>query len=151
MYKKIPAILLVASLLLACNAQNENNTASNPAAVTHEHTEKTSGLVLNNGARWKAGSTTLANAALLQTIVSFAKKESPENYMETATQLQDGLNKMVKECTMKGADHDALHHWLEPLMIKINEFKNAAAIENSVTIFNDFEKQVNLFLQYFEK
>ncbi|MBK5271816.1 MAG: hypothetical protein JJE22_12465, partial [Bacteroidia bacterium] len=60
--KKILTMLLATSLLLACNSRNdkENSTASDTATETNqEHAEKVTGLVLNNGSKWKADSTTL--------------------------------------------------------------------------------------------
>ena len=88
--------------------------------------------------------------ALLQKIVSGTKQENLENHLKIAASLQDGLNKMVSECNMKGADHEALHHWLEPIMEKTKELKNANSIETARTIFGEIEKQLNLFPQYFE-
>lgn len=151
--KQILTILLATSLLLACNAGNEKEkiTTTEPAAETiADHAEQATGLALNSGARWKADSTTLLNVALLQKIVSGTKKESLENHLKIAASLQDGLNKMVSECKMKGADHEALHHWLEPIMEKTKELKNANSIETARTIFGEIEKQLNLFPQYFE-
>ena len=151
--KQIQTILLATSLLLACNAGNdkEKTTATEPATENHsDHAKQATGLVLNNGAKWKVDSTTLTNVALLKNIVLNAKKESLETYLQTATALQDGLSKMINECKMKGADHDALHQWLEPLMEKTKELKNANSIENAGTISGEIEKQINLFPQYFE-
>lgn len=150
--KRILTVLLAINLLPACNSQNEkeNGTTAGPAAENHEHTEKANGLALNNGAKWKADSTTLANAANLQGIVSNAKKESRENYLQTASRLEDGLSKMVNECKMNGADHDALHQWLEPLMEKTKELKKATAPEKATAILSNIEKQISLFAQYFE-
>jgi len=151
--KQILTILLATNLLLACNAGNEKEktTATEPAVENHvEHAERATGLALNNGVKWKADSITLLNVDLLQKIITSAKKESLENYSQTAIGLQDGLNKMVGECKMKGADHEALHHWLEPIMEKTKELKNANNIETARTIFGEIEKQINLFPQYFE-
>ncbi|MBS1496496.1 MAG: hypothetical protein JSS85_06345 [Bacteroidetes bacterium] len=151
--KQILTILLATSLLLACNAGNEKEkiTTTEPAAETiANHAEQAIGLTLNNGAKWKADSTTLLNVALLQQLISGAKKESLGNYLQTAAGLQEGINKMVSECKMKGADHEALHHWLEPIMEKTKELKNANNIETASTIFGEIEKQLNLFPQYFE-
>lgn len=151
--KQILTILLATSLLLACNAGNEKEkiTTTAPAAETiANHAEQAIGLTLNNGAKWKADSTTLLNVALLQQLISGAKKESLGNYLQTAAGLQEGINKMVSECKMKGADHEALHHWLEPIMEKTKELKNANNIETVSTIFGEIEKQLNLFPQYFE-
>jgi hypothetical protein len=152
--KQILIILLAASLLPACNSKNDNTGNADPATVTehHEDHEKAAeGLALNNGAKWKADSTTLLNVTLLQTIVSGAKKESLENYMQTAAQLEDGLNKLVRDCKMKGADHDALHQWLEPMMEKTKDLKKVSSVESAAAVLNEIEKQVNLFTQYFEK
>ena len=151
--KKILAMLLITGLLLACNSQNdkESSTASDAATETnHAHAEKATGLVLNNGAKWKADSTTRLNVASLQNIISNAKRESNTHYRQTATQLQDGLNKMIDECKMTGDDHAALHQWLEPIIEKTKDLKIAATSENALTILSEVEKQINLFPQYFE-
>lgn len=148
--KKILAMLILPGFLLACNSKNESDAAVEPATENHGHDDHASGLVLNNGAKWKADSTTLVNAALLHSIVSNAAKENLDSYMQTATQLQDGLNKMVSECTMKGADHDALHLWLEPLMKKVKGLEKATSTDAAAALLTDIEKQVNLFPQYFE-
>ena len=115
-----------------------------------EHADKATGLVLKNGLKWKADSTTLVNVDLLQKIISGAKKESLENYTQTAVGLQNGLNKMINECKMKGADHVALHHWLEPLVEKTKALKNANNIDTARITFGEIERQINLFPQYFE-
>ena len=87
---------------------------------------------------------------LLKDIVFGAKKESLENCIQTASELQNSLNKMVAECKMKGADHEALHHWLEPIMEKTKELKEVTTTGKAATILNEIEKQVDLFNQYFE-
>jgi len=147
-------LLLVLGFLLACNAgaDKDKTTATVPVAENHaEHPAKTSALSLNNGAKWKADSNTLVNVALLQDIASNAKKENLENYLQTANFLQEGLNKMVSECKMKGANHEALHLWLEPLMELINDFNNATTIEIAEISLGEIKNQINLFSQYFEE
>lgn len=151
--KKILAVLLVTSFMMACNSgdDKEKAAATDPAAETqHEQEQKATGLVLNNGTKWKADSTTLLNVSLLQKIVSGAKKENLDNYTQTATLLQGGLNKMVNECKMKGADHDALHQWLEPLMEKTKDLKKATSTENAAATLNEIDQHLKLFAQYFE-
>jgi len=151
--KKIPVLLLMIGLLPACHSQSDTavNAKTDSAAVKHqEQEEKSVGLVLNNGARWKADSITKSNVSLLQAIVSGAAKNSPVNYSQTVTQLQDGLTKMVTECKMKGADHEALHHWLLPLMEKTKELKAANCVEKAAPVLKEIEAHINLFTQYFE-
>jgi len=151
--KKIWGILVVTSLMLACNSNSEQgkNTAPESTSDQHEHGEEVSALVLNNGAKWKADSTTVVNAANLQSIIATAKSENLADYLQTSTALQEGLSKMVTECKMQGADHDALHEWLEPVMKKTKDLSKATATENAATTLHELEMQVNLFPQYFEK
>lgn len=150
--KQILTILFASSLLLACNTASEKEKTTEPAVENHdEHTDHASLLSLNNGVKWKADSTTVVNVDFLQKIISGAKMETLEDFSQTANGLQEGLNKMVSECKMKGADHEALHHWLEPLMEKVKELKNANNVETAGTISGEIEKQINLFSQYFEQ
>lgn len=151
--KKLLVWLLATGFLVACNSHSEHTGTADSAAVDQQHEEHnkpSTGLVLNNGEKWKSDSTTLVNVALMQTIVANAKKESPLNYTQAATQLQDGLNKMVKECTMKGPDHDVLHQWLEPLMKQVKELSESTSVETASARLNEIEQQLNLFAQFFE-
>ena len=149
--KIIQIMLLATGLLLACNSKTESPSTVEPAAEIHAPDDHASGLVLNNGAKWKADLSTIGNVDLLQKVVSGAKKESLDNYLQTAAQLEAGLNKMVSECKMQGADHDALHQWLEPLMEKARDLKKVTSTETAATLLTEIDKQVNLFSQYFEK
>jgi len=149
--KIIQIMLLATGLLLACNSKTESPSTVEPAAEIHAPDDHASGLVLNNGAKWKADLSTIGNVDLLQKVVSGAKKESLDNYLQTAAQLEAGLNKMVSECKMQGADHDALHLWLEPLMEKARDLKKVTSTETAATLLTEIDKQVNLFSQYFEK
>jgi hypothetical protein len=150
--KKLFAAILITASLLACSNNKEHSEHTGSAAVEEKHEDHatTGGLVLNNGAKWKADSPTVRNVALLQETVDKANSGSLENYQQAAGQLQDGLNKMIKECKMKGADHDALHQWLEPLLAKSKVLQTATTVENASAIFSDIRKQVSLFPTYFE-
>src|SRR5512135_2820378 len=101
--KKIISILLVTALLTACdsNKGNEQKPSADTVSEKHEEYEEKAGVLqLNNGAKWKIDSVTAVNVGLLKTIVSEAKANKPANYAETAAKLQDGLNKLIKECKM---------------------------------------------------
>jgi hypothetical protein len=151
--KKIMVTLFAAGFLLACNQGKENAGdphLKQPVEKHDQHENMPEGLVLNNGAKWKADSSTRSNVALLQGIVSRPSNETLENYRQTAGELQDGLNKMVRECKMRGPDHDALHRWLEPLMEKTKELKNQSVAENAGASLRGIEKQLSLFPIYFE-
>ena len=64
--------------------------------------------------------------------------------------MQDGLNKLITECKMKGADHDALHHWLEPVIEKTKELKSVDTEEKGAIILSNINHDLDLFDQYFE-
>lgn len=138
---------------MACNSnpQKEQGKTSDTISEKHdEHKEKAGELELNNGAKWKIDSATSVNVGILRTIIADAKNNKPANYAATATKLEDGLNKLVKECKMSGAEHDALHQWLEPMIAKTRELKNAGTGESGEAVLNAIDKQMGLFDQYFE-
>ena len=138
---------LLSGIFLACNNGGQTDYAGETG---HQHQMKIESLELNNGVKWKSDSITLANVALLKVIVSGTKKESLENYIQTAEQLQGGLKKMINECKMKGPDHEALHQWLEPLLEETKEMKNATEVKNAQEKLKEIEERINLFTQYFE-
>lgn len=150
--KKAFTIALLSGVLLACNngGQTENKETGSAVETGHQHQTKTESLELNNRVKWKADSITMFNVAALKVIVSGTKNESLGNYIQTAEQLQDGLNKMLNECKMKGPDHDALHKWLEPLLEETKEMKNATEVKNAQEKLKEIEERINLFEQYFE-
>lgn len=146
--KQIIIAAFTTVFLMACNSQGGNEKEATTAGHK-DHGEHTTGLALNDGAKWKADSATNNNVAVLKTIVARVKTGDP-GYKQTADELQQGLNKMIAECKMKGPDHDALHKWLEPLIEKIKVLKNETAVEKADTIFKEIEEHINLFTQYFE-
>ncbi len=152
MMKYVLLVLLSTGMLLACQSANdkkENAPADSATAVHDQHAEHLEGLALNNGAKWQADSITRVNVILLQKTIADAKTANTANYLQTAAALQEGLNKMVKECTMQGPDHDALHKWLEPLMEKVKTLKQADTAEKASAILADIEKHLDLFTLYF--
>ena len=151
--KRILSILLVTAFLAACDSKKGNEQKSTADTVVEKqetHQENAGLLQLNNGAKWKIDSVTAINTGLLKKTVSGAITNKPANYAETALKLEEGLNKLVKECKMSGAEHDALHQWLEPMIEKTKELKNTGAAESAETILTGIEQQLNLFDQYFE-
>lgn len=151
--KYLSLVLLSMGMLLACRSANdsvEDAPADSVTTAQEPHAEHTEGLALNNGAQWLADSTTRVNVTLLQRTIADARTAKTTNYLQTAAALQEGLNKMVKECTMQGPDHDALHQWLEPLMEKVKTLKQADSAEKASAILADIEKHLDLFTRYFK-
>lgn len=148
--KKSLFILLSASLLFACNQAPDKSTEDKH--VIHD-IKQTTELALNNGTKWKADSVTSHNVANLRGIADDFKTEpapSVSNYQKLSVDLNTGLNKMIKECKMTGADHDALHKWLQPILEENAELKNSSDTEIAGTIFKSIDKRLDNYINYFE-
>jgi hypothetical protein len=148
--KRIIFGLLFSSFLFGCNQNSEE-------ADHHAH-EDTSGvqqtqLTLNNGAKWKADSITNQNVVILKTIAdNFKIKPFPSSndYQTLSGDLSNALNQMIQQCKMTGPDHEALHHWLEPVLEKNKELKNTSDTANAKRIFVSIDQRIDDYPNYFE-
>jgi hypothetical protein len=144
-------LLIIAALITAVLLTFEI-TATNIASA-HSWQEPSEKLVLNKRAKWKVDQTTDVNVknvkAILQRFNGGAER-SLTGYHKLAADLQSGLDKMIKECRMKGPDHVALHKWLEPLMERVTKLKQATTIRSAMKSFQTVKLQLNRYDQYFE-
>lgn len=152
--KNITAFLLCFSLLLSCNNNETVNTAheSESKDQAHEAVPDSNGLILNNGQKWKSDASTDRNVAVLRnTVQKFETKQDPslEDYRYFAKDLRAGIDTMVKECKMKGADHDALHQWLEPLMKNVRDLEKKADTKDAAVMAKEISNRVEMYSQYF--
>ncbi len=154
--KQIAVFMLTAGFLIACHpAENKEAKSQTEQAVKtdadHEHDhEAASELSLNNGAKWKADSSTNKNVSELYNLISDANLVMLEDYQKTAKTLQVAINKMVSDCRMQGADHEALHHWLEPLMEMNKKMQDVKLADEGKEVFTMIRKQISLYPQFFE-
>lgn len=126
--------------------QSEETTINN----TVNENEAVNGLTLNNGAKWQADASTNKNVSALSSIVSASQPVTLEEYKNTGKTLQAGIDVMISECRMQGPDHDALHHWLEPLMEENKKLESASSLEQGKESFDFVNNQINIYSQYFE-
>jgi len=153
---RLLTILLLINFMWACN--NHRNSGNKEAinsteADHHQHEMITEKLVLNNGAKWEADSSTNNNVKNLQAILENFINGTDKSlvvYKKTAADLQLGLDKMINECKMQGPDHDALHKWLEPLIEQVAKLKQASTEEVAAQSVEAIHTQLNLYAQYFE-
>ena len=90
------------------------------------------------------------NVSALSSIVSASQPVTLEEYKNTGKTLQAGIDVMISECRMQGPDHDALHHWLEPLMEENKKLESATSLEQGKESFDFVNNQINIYSQYFE-
>ncbi|MBL0308286.1 MAG: hypothetical protein IPP77_00855 [Bacteroidetes bacterium] len=112
--------------------------------------ESAAALTLNNGAKWKADASTNTNVVALMDVINAAAPTTVEEYHHTGNGIQESLNKMISECQMQGEDHEALHHWLEPLLEMNKNLLGSQTVEEANKIFGSERYQINLYPQYFE-
>ena len=150
--KKIFWLFLLTSIVTSCQTRSSSDqkTADTVAIKHEEHPQPDTALALNNGAKWKVDSITMVNIGLLKKIIADVGKNETKNFTTIAGQLQESLNKLISECKMTGADHEALHKWLEPLLEKVKTLKGASAA-NGPTLIKDITDYLNLFEKYFEQ
>lgn len=148
--KKILFLLMSTSLLIACNQGSEKSKTDDHSIP---EVEQTSELALNNDSKWKADSVTNYNVTNLQNIANdFKTKSTPSvsDYQKLNTDLTTGLNKMIKECKMDGADHDALHIWLEPVLKENAELKISTDTKIAGNIFKSIDTRLDNYNNYFQ-
>lgn len=145
-FTMIRNLLFLTLIVSACNSQE---TTKIPAVTADKHQ---SALSLNNGVKWRSDENTRRHVANLSSRINgFNKLSDPQinDYHALASNMQDELNGLVKECRMKGAEHEALHHWLEPVLQHVKELKEAGSVKDARETLGQLAVQVQKFNQYF--
>jgi hypothetical protein len=140
-------ITFMAGLLMA----GKSNAVSIIAGC-YQHETPSEALVLNNGAKWKVDNATNNNVKNLKAILRMSNSgnnRSLSTYHKTANSLQTGLDKMIRECRMKGPDHLALHKWLEPLMVQVTKLKQTPTVAIAAHSLQAIKLQLKRYDQYF--
>src|SRR5690606_33271442 len=110
-------------------------------------------LALNKGEKWKSDDPTNMHAqnliVLNQEFRPKAAGANLEMFRNYADMLQQELNGMIKDCKMEGPDHDALHLWLEPILNRIKNLKNAENEEKAKEIDTDLSEKIMKYDQFF--
>ena len=140
--KQLLLILLVAfaSCISRQGAEQQDNKAENENTVAK--------VPLSSKAKWKTDEATKKNVAAMTQIITDSAYADAAKRKELYTNLKAKIDTLVKECSMKGAGHDALHVWLEKVLsdLKVlekgdDEYKEA---------YTALKKDVESFYQFFE-
>tara|TARA_R110002049_G_scaffold188124_5_gene356409 strand:+ start:5567 stop:5899 length:333 start_codon:yes stop_codon:yes gene_type:complete len=107
-------------------------------------------IQLNNGTKWEANIETTEGVEQMQELLKSHTTTSIEDYHQLASTLNDVKNKVVKECTMKGASHDNLHIWLYPLIEKVTELSETNNIEEASKTKQSIAENVDAYYKYFQ-
>jgi hypothetical protein len=137
------------ALILSCN----NNTtikegAKEPDSEQHQHGVLADSVHLDQGKKWKSDAVTNENISSLQQIVGQLKQiKNPglQAYNEAGAQMQKQLDKLISDCRMKGADHEALHTWLTPLFMNIPSLAKSKDTTEASQLIETIYSHVNSY------
>jgi hypothetical protein len=84
-------------------------------------------------------------------IISFNEmNEEDKNYAVLLGELGYQCDYIIKNCTMKGDDHTALHKMLEPILTSVQKAKNADSNEKIDAELKSIVSIIELFFETFE-
>jgi hypothetical protein len=114
-------LIMALAVFVSCNSQQAaeqqgNNTVS-------ENEDKVAIVPLNRGAKWKVDEATKKNVLAMVQVISDSTYADPGERKQLYTTLKAKIDTLVKACSMKGAEHDALHAWLENVLEDLKELK----------------------------
>ena len=143
--KKLMIILILG--FYACSGSADNKSGENKE-MEHDHEGETSVEVKPSNTKWKADAPTKANVANLVEILNKSASAGDTNKVVLAENMQAGLDKLINECKMAGADHDALHVWLEEVIDEVKDLKKDD--DPYKEALADLQNEVNSFYEDFE-
>lgn len=162
MHLKLLIVAMSVFLFSACNHGAHDPAHADDASKvqTHQHDESADQheetqvheLALNKGEKWKADENTRLQVAALSSLSDEFEKSADkgvETYHRFADNAQAELQKLIKGCTMKGPDHDALHLWLEPVLADVKNIKNSENLEEAKIAATTLFSNVRKFNQFF--
>ncbi len=160
--KSIILLSLSAALLLSsCNQHAEDaHHEQTEHADNAEHADSDaitaatpSPLTLNNGQKWKTDNSTKLHANKLSGIVQ-AFDNSGDTKFSAYCNLSDAINheldKLIADCRMKGPEHEALHHWLEPVLHDAEQLKKASNEKEGAAAVKILRTDIQKFNQFFQ-
>ena len=143
---KIFIVLAMAFLASCSNRKEPGESGKADTHTTQNHKEEASELRLNNGRKWQLDDSTRENIALLDALLEGSL--TGKNPQQLGKDLQQRTDELVSECRMKGADHDALHIWLEDFITDLKHFRDASPDTDKA--YASLREDMNKFHVYFE-
>lgn len=140
-------LILIFAAFVACTntdtAQKENKENKDQ----HKDTAKT--IQLNNGVKYKADSVTKKHVAEMLQVITDTAYNGAGKALPLAAALQSKADALVKDCTMQGTEHEALHTWLKELLKGIKELKEDEKDEYT-KVHQELKQHLASFYNYFE-
>jgi hypothetical protein len=140
--KQLLIVLLV--VIASCTSHQSAEQQANEEAKDDAHAAAT--VPLNSGTKWKADEATRKNVAAMVQVVEDSGYADATKRKQLYASLQSKTDTLIKQCRMQGAEHDALHVWLERVLKDMKEVKEEdneyhkayAVLKKDVKSFYDF-------------
>ena len=142
--KKLLILLTVA--FSACTSQVKTEKKGNENPNEQENTITV--IPLNNGNKWKADQATKKNVAAMVQVVNDGNYADATKRRQLYANVQMKIDTLVKQCGMQGAEHEALHLWLEKVLKDMKKLKEEGTEYN--VVHAALKKDIASFYAFFE-
>lgn len=142
--KKLIIMLTIA--ITACNSQV--NTEHQGKEIANEKENTAMEVQLNRGNKWKADQATKKNVEAMLQVVNDSVYADVTKKRQLSANLQSKIDTLVKQCSMQGAEHDALHLWLEKVVKDIKKLKEED--DEHIEAHAALKKDIESFYFFFE-
>ena len=142
--KKLLILLTVA--FTACTSQVKTEKKGNENPNEQENTITV--IPLNNGNKWKADQATKKNVAAMVQVVNDGNYADTGKRRQLYANVQTKIDTLVIQCSMQGAEHEALHLWLEKVLKDMKKLKEESTEYREVHA--TLKKDIANFYAFFE-
>ena len=143
--KKIIIIILV--VVTACNNQVKTGAQNNTDTLEQEH--PSAEIPLNEGKKWNADLATSKNVAAMVKVVNDSSYATPANRRALLANVQNRADILIRECSMKGAAHEALHVWLEKVLKDLKVMQTVSD-NDYYAAYSNLKRDMERFYDFFE-
>ena len=139
-------LILLLAVMASCTSQQSAKEQEDNKANDNEKSIVT--IPLNNGAKWKADEATKKNVAGMVQLVNDSSFQDSSKRKQLSASIQSQIDTLVRQCSMKGAEHNALHVWLEKALKDIKGMKEKDGEYSEA--YAKLKKDIESFYDFFE-
>lgn len=148
---KISTLLIFTLLLFGCeNSSTENTDKIITKQNEHHHDHENEVISLNNEKKWKVDDGMMIHIVSMENDVHTFEAKSVNDYPIMAKKLENNIDLLTSNCTMKGQAHDELHKWLLPFIDLSDEFSKSKSEQEFAVNFQKIKTSFITFNTYFE-
>lgn len=148
MIKPAIATFLMSLFIFSCNNTVIDNTENSNNKEEHHHDDEP--IVLDNGEKWKVDDNMMVHVQNMEIEINSFDSQNENDFAVLAKSINNHLDLLTGNCTMKGQAHDELHKWLLPFLDLSEEFSASQTIEEFTTNFKKIKTSFVTFNTYFK-